>query len=249
VGTSSPATAERDPAPDHDLAVTHRCIKDDLDANPDLSIGELAAEHPIVEKFRHLRSQSPIGQERVQALSGQEFFTLHAGRLRGATWHDRIRNAVWLVGVAVHRENSFDDAYKHFARLHRRDALLPDETDIDRLFEARNRQILPDALFQVESLLQLAKTSVSEEHTLILRDGTQVSIVVEADEALTERSDWHLEAIIYVGVIPSVTMASSDLLQAMFATLVPTVTWEAWEYNNALPKRPARPGELVWCLG
>jgi hypothetical protein len=58
------------------------------DGDLELPIEELASRHPMVEAFRHQRSQLPVGQEAIQGLTSNIIaFSLHAGEDRGLTWH------------------------------------------------------------------------------------------------------------------------------------------------------------------
>lgn len=95
------------------LRVTARCLEEDLDgttaADAERPVGELA--HELVQKFVSMRSQDPKGVEKVQPLqNASEVYTLHAGRWRGATWHDAGNNAVWLLAGRLHRSGAPDDA-------------------------------------------------------------------------------------------------------------------------------------------
>jgi hypothetical protein len=65
-----------------------------------------------------MRSQDPKGVEKVQPLqNASEVYTLHAGRWRGATWHDLDNNTVWLLAGRLHRSGAPDDASPNFKDL------------------------------------------------------------------------------------------------------------------------------------
>ncbi len=95
------------------LRVTVRCLNEEMEettaSDAERPVEEL--EPVLVRKFVAMRSQDLTGTEKVQPLqNAQEVYTLHAGRWRGATWHDRENNVVWLLAWRLHRSGAADDA-------------------------------------------------------------------------------------------------------------------------------------------
>ncbi len=111
------------------LRVTVRCLNEEMEettaSDAERPVEEL--EPVLVRKFVAMRSQDLTGTEKVQPLqNAQEVYTLHAGRWRGATWHDRENNVVWLLAGRLHRSGAADDAYPYFKDLDADGAAPPD---------------------------------------------------------------------------------------------------------------------------
>jgi hypothetical protein len=101
------------------------------DGDLELPIEELASRHPMVEAFRHQRSQLPVGQEAIQGLTSNIIaFSLHAGEDRGLTWHHEQAGIVWLLASRFHRSGNPEDAYPYFRDLDKRGVLLPTRADL-----------------------------------------------------------------------------------------------------------------------
>jgi len=228
--------------------VTCRCISEDLNDSPDCSLAELAGRHAVVDKFRSMRSQSPVGAERIVALTGIEAFSLHTSRYRAATWHDRQFAAVWLLAHRIHREGHASDAYPYFVSLHANDRLLPLGHDYDRLYEARARRLLPDAIYQIRSAVEGARAEPNREISVMLNDGTQVIALVEADPPLPEGQEWYKAAIIYISFSPAKEM-QPGWLPSLVGGALPDVSWDEWELAHAFPHRPLRGDEVAFSCG
>jgi predicted double-glycine peptidase len=112
------------------LRVTQRCLAEDFglpaDALKQSTLEEVAGSIPAIAAFCEKRSQNPEGLEKVQPLtSNVVVYTLHAGEIRGATWHDRRAGTVWLLAARFHRSGKKDDAYPYFKELDAGGRLLP----------------------------------------------------------------------------------------------------------------------------
>lgn len=81
------------------LRVTIRCLVQDLGLSAsDARRNVTELDHEVCKAFVSKRSQSTIGIEKLQPITtAAEVYTLHAGRWRGATWHDEASNSVWLL--------------------------------------------------------------------------------------------------------------------------------------------------------
>jgi hypothetical protein len=72
----------------------------------DLEIDDQADANEVIAAFRDRRAEmrSP-GQEPIRSLLPEVVaFSLHVGRRRGATWHQREAGVIWLLAVGYHRE-------------------------------------------------------------------------------------------------------------------------------------------------
>ncbi|MGO9792898.1 MAG: hypothetical protein ACLP8S_26280 [Solirubrobacteraceae bacterium] len=205
----------------------------------------MAAAHTVVDKFRQLRSQKPIGHEKVLSISGIEIYSLHSSRYRGATWHDRDYTAVWLLAYRIHREGHWDDAYRYFALLHQNKRLLPDKDDYTRLLGDRTRRTLPDAIFQITSLVEFAKAEPGKELTVILGDGTRVALVVEVDVPPGDEPNWYHAAIVYITFSPARGMLKGTI-PTLVAAALPDAEWKEWEFADRLPHRQLGVDEVAW---
>jgi hypothetical protein len=123
-----------------DLAATCRCLTEDLSLsstscrNPIEQLSEIR----VIRTFLELRGLSPKGSETIQALQPKlTAYSLHSGRYRGATWHDRKAAICWLLAVGIHSEDSRGDAYAHFHNLQRTSRLLPTVNDVRHVLERR----------------------------------------------------------------------------------------------------------------
>lgn len=116
----------------HTVAITSRCLEEDLGLPADADMGMAAARRPIVAAFVDRRSVEPEGGDRIAQLVGlitAPIFSLHSVRDRAATWFDREEDVVWLLAVGE------DHDYDHFEHLARAERLLPEDSDYER-FEA-----------------------------------------------------------------------------------------------------------------
>jgi hypothetical protein len=152
---------------------------------------------------------------------------------------------VWLLAARIHREGHVSDAYFYFAYVHQAGRLLPATDDYAQLFEDRTRRTLPDAIFQIKSVIELARSEPGVEHTVILGDGTRAAIVVEADTALTDTADWYDQAIVYISFSPARGMLKGTI-PTLVAALLPQAVWEEWEFADRLPHRVLGNDEVAW---
>lgn len=142
-------------------------------------------EHELVRKFVELRSQNPRGTEKVQPLdNASEVYTLHAGRWRGATWHDQVNGAVWLLAGRFHRSGERTDAYPHFKRLDAAGQLSPGEEDYELLFRMQERSFAEAILEEAPTLLEEARSASPREVRRVLASTVSVSVAVVGDEEM-----------------------------------------------------------------
>lgn len=222
-----------------ELRITERCCRDDLGIEPGATdIQELAESSMIVRKFIGLRSASPDdAQELFSSASRSDIYTLHAGQMRGATWHDREYGVVWLLGFGTHREGDRTDAYAVLARLDERGQLLPTAEDYEALILERDARQVPAMVAEMRSLLKRARATPEKIHSVLLSVGVRVSlyVVVENDgsEALEE---FHLAV--------SAKQLEDGWLEIIRTALWPSEEIDAWEYTKKFPLKGPSKTEL-----
>lgn len=166
--------------------MTIRCLVDDLSVDRDKArapVQEL--DHPICRSFVAQRSQSPEGIEKVQPITtNAEVYTLHAGRWRGATWHDRDRDVVWLLGCGYHRSGEVDDVYPYIKSLDAKDQLFPTADDYELLFEEQDRTFAQALIDEAPKLLADARENSPEEVRSLLGETVRVSVWIEVADGL-----------------------------------------------------------------
>jgi hypothetical protein len=176
------------PAPDpdgYDLAVTERCATEDLAVPDPASLAEPADEsYPaIVNAFFTQRRQNPIGQDSISGLtSNLRAYSLHSGRLRGCTWHDRRAAVVWLLAAHMHRSGEADDAYPYFLTLDAAGRLVPTEADYARVIDARTVTFASALLADVPRLRDQAISQPGEILTGDIGGRVDVRLLFEPDD-------------------------------------------------------------------
>ena len=138
-------------APPHDCRLTIRCLKESFGFRVDLktlSFEDLRNQNTVIDHFfdrRQNDERGGEGGERIGQVRSRPVFSLHSGRVRGATWFDRTQppqGIVWLLAVEDHdeRHKGRADAYDRFAQLEAADDLFPTGTDY-KLLELDRRRL------------------------------------------------------------------------------------------------------------
>lgn len=173
-----------------DLAITARCLEQDLLGSLDPEV----AEH-VVEVFAERRGQDPESGETMARVGGP-LRKLHAdlsgGRsVRAVTWYDRGRDVCWLLGAGMHH-----DFYECVEVLARTDAHLPTATDVAN-FEAdapvrlvsrvvRNaRAALEEALGEPGKEVPVTESPPPKAYFRVADDRLWVRIVMYGREGFT----------------------------------------------------------------
>jgi len=210
-------------------------------------VNELAERHPIVRKFASLRSQSTIGQERIQSLAPHgSIWSIHSSRYRGATWHDEPNRVVWLLAHGIHRAGDRSDAYNYFVTLAEAQRLFPDDDDYHALARYRTAQELPIFLLQAQSLLEIARTEPGFEKTTLLSEGTILTIWVDAVDV----DDVGGLEDVYISVTPGSMNKTwfPALLAALLEPLVPPDVepkFDMWEDIQDFPSGLGHPHRIT----
>lgn len=111
---------------------TLRCLEEDLGIPlPDLTIDLGEVDHPLLKETRRVAPESPKGQKRILSIPEPLVYRIRHSGFRGATWLDEPTGVVWLCAVERREQDSDDDAFAHFLKLHESGRLLP--SDADRL--------------------------------------------------------------------------------------------------------------------
>ena len=228
------------------LRVTIRCLEEDIEgttaADAERPVEDLAPE--LVRKFVSMRSQDPKGLEKVQPLkNASEVYTLHAGRWRDATWHDRENEAVWLLAGRFHRSGAADDAYPHFKGLDAEGRLLPTVGDYELLLAIQIRSFVDDVMEKAPAILQEARRRTPAEVEAVL--GTvPISVAVVIEDGIE---------FVYLAVMMSKWTEDgpeppANWTAILWAAFFPWVTDPITEIDTdtEMAGRPAKEGELIY---
>lgn len=147
---------------------TLRCLTEDLGLSiPPLDVDLGRLDDPWLEELRRIAPTSPLGQKRILSIDRPMVYRLRAVSQRAATWVDEEHGIVWLCAAHRREEDSGDDAYAWFARLHTDGLLLP--TDDDRLRD-RAEAVIRLQRGLTSELLQLADEALKHEGTELRSD-------------------------------------------------------------------------------
>ncbi|HVA10221.1 MAG TPA: hypothetical protein VNG12_26185 [Acidimicrobiales bacterium] len=221
----------------HELRITSRCLRADLDREPPQAFAELAEAHPIVHSLSTKRDSLTHGGKTVGPASGaRTLFHLGQGNdHRGATWFDHRERVVWLCGYRWHRSGHAADAFPYFHRLLRSGEIWPTQEDYAWL-ETDHAERLAEELPEVaQSLLQQARAAPNVEYRAVIGTGG-VGLVVEVVATLEET---------YVAVRVA-TMGDPTRLVALLAAFYPDRNFDEWASRTRLPTRHLGAGEI--CL-
>jgi hypothetical protein len=214
----------------YQLAATERCVEKDLGLPASvaaLAPAEQRAQHHLLEVFYERRAESPVGQETVEGLQAAIVaYSLHAGRWRGLTWHEREEAIVWLLAGRYHRSGERDDSYPHFRGLSRAQ-LLPSELDYERVFERESATFAERVLSDVRALMERCAESPGTiiEGRISQRIGARV--VRDAEGQLQVALDMRL--------YPGEDSVPGEWLMIVLAGFFPDVQFEqlAWRQDLA----------------
>jgi len=223
-----------------------RCLDEDLDGTTasDAERPVEALEHALVRKFVAMRSQDPTGTEKIQPLkNAEEVYSLHSGRWRGATWHDRENNAVWLLAGRLHRSGAPDDAYPYIKSIDADERLLPREGDYELLFLAQAWFFADDVMNRVPLIMDEARRRSPSEVKAVL--GTvPISVAVVAEDGM----EFVYLAVMMSGWTEDGPEPPSEWMTILWAAFFPWVTDFVNEIGleNEIAGRPAKEGELIY---
>jgi hypothetical protein len=140
-----------------DLAITARCLEQDLLG----SLESEVAEH-VVEVFVERRGQNPESGERMARVGGP-LRKLHAdlsgGRsVRAITWYDRGRDVCWLLAAGMH-----DDFYDFVEELAKSDVHLPTAADVANFEADKPIRLMSRVMRSAKSALEEALQEAGKE--------------------------------------------------------------------------------------
>lgn len=230
-----------------ELCVTRRCFMEDLrvDVVPGTSLADLQHDHDVIGKFVAVRQQSPEGLERIRSIASQRpVYSLHYGRYRGATWHDRRAAAVWLLGWRIHKEGDRDDAYRFFGELDAAGHLFPTSDDYEALFQGRDARIIPAMVTEIAALVDAARHAEEHgvEHTCVLTGGVQITVLVVRETIADDRSPVEGLEELYLAV--RVAKLEAGWLNIIRAAILPEFPADSWEFTRTFPSRGQSTREL-----
>jgi hypothetical protein len=225
---------------EHQLAATARCITRDLGLGVQLvtlSPEAQATEHPLLAAFFEKRRESPQGQETVEGLQAKIVaYSLHTGRWRGLTWHEREVGIVWLLAGRYHRSGERDDSYPHFRALSK-DQLLPTEADYERVFEKEAGAFAETVLDDVNALRTEAVEHPGEiaSGRIGNRIATRVAYV-----------DGTLQVALGMQLFPGDDPIPADWMIVVLAAFFPEVPFEALAWGHEIAGSKAAASEFVF---
>ncbi|MCB0877420.1 MAG: hypothetical protein KDC46_00360 [Thermoleophilia bacterium] len=166
-----------------DLWLTRRCASDDLDlAGDGLDARARVGDHELIDAFVEKRSVSPEGQETITLASRGAWYTLHGGRWRGVTWHQRAASVVWLGGAGYHRDGDRSDAYEHIRRQDDAGRLVPQRSDVKQLLAWRRRRLAQELVDRPAQLVAAARAEPGRVVVATLADRISVRLHVDAGD-------------------------------------------------------------------
>lgn len=227
------------------LRVTIRCLVEDLyfgSERANIDVSEL--DHEVVRAFVEKRSQSPIGIEKVQPLAtAAEVYTLHAGRWRGATWHDADNEAVWLLGCGVHRSGERKDVYPYLKDLDAKGLLFPEADDYELLFELQDLTFTKALIEEIPAILEEARVKRGEEVQAVVAGRIQISVLSEATDGLEA-----LWVAVSMRVFSGGAELPVDWIAALLAAFYPRAhdPFDDLHVSENLPTRTKRTDEIIF---
>ena len=151
---------------------TLRCLTDDLGIEiPGLEVDLGVLDHPLLAELRRVTPTSPDGQKRILSIDHPLVYRIRVSSGRGVTWFEETKQVVWLCAARRREQDSDDDAYRHFARLHASAQLLPDDDD-----DMRDR---------AEAAIRLQRGVTAD-----LLDLVNVALTDEGNENHRDLGDW-----------------------------------------------------------
>jgi hypothetical protein len=228
------------------LRVTIRCLAEDLERTTarDAESPVEEIDNELVRKFVAMRSQDPRGTEKIQPLmSDAEVYSLHSGRWRGATWHDREHQTVWLVAGRFHASGKRDDAYPHFKGLDEAARLFPTEDDYALLLAMQAETFVDHVMERAPQILEDARRQSPTEVEAIV--GTiPISVAVLKEDGIefvylaVTMSEWSDDG-------PEPPAEWTTILWAAFFPWVGDPVTEI-DLSNEIAGRPIKDGELIY---
>ena len=198
---------------------------------------EQASEHQLLEAFFEKRGQSAHGQETVEGLRAKIVaYSLHAGRWRGLTWHERQVGIVWLLAGRYHRSGERDDSYPHFRGL-AKDQLLPTEADYERVFARESTSFAEAVLQDVGALRARAAQHPGE----IVSGRVSSRIAVRAAEV-----DGALQVAVNMQLFPGEEPIPAEWLMVVLAAFFPKASFDSLAWGRDLAGSEVSTAEFVF---
>lgn len=222
----------------HELRITARCLREDLQDSPDAAFTELQRRHGIVRAFRRSRSGATAGPDSLGPGGGTRPLTVvrHTHHWRGVTWFEDAEGVVWLCACGRHRSGEPADAFNVFEQLRRDGRIWPTDEDYQALAADRGEQFAALVVDDGPQLLAMARANPGTEQVLAI-GREPVSIVVHVVETLEET---------FVAV-SGLTIGLSQL-QLLLVSLYPDRRFEDWRQEDRLPTRALDFARAEFCL-
>ncbi len=189
-----------------------------------------------------MRSYQSTSGEPIEALLPKLIaFSLHAGRYRGATWHQERAGIVWLLAVGWHEQGSRQDAYKHFERLQNVDRLVPARKDVERVVAMRRPTFELALIEDVPGMRQEAITHPGEVCSHQIGGRVRVRVAYENGESGI------LYAAISNRMIPGDMPLPPEWHVQLLAAFFPGTSLADVEYIDEIAGQAPRSDEDTFC--
>lgn len=222
----------------HELRITRRCLRDDVDDSCDALFDELVARHGIIRAFKRERRSATSGPDTLGPSGGARPLTVlrHTNNWRGVTWFEEAAAVVWLCACARHRSGQPNDAFPRFESLREAGYIWPTDDDYEALAADRGEQFAAFVVTDAPRLLASARAEPDTEHVLVI-GREPVAIVVQVVETLEET----FVAVSGVNLLPS-------LFLLLLVALYPDRRFDEWQPAQHLPTRQLDHTRAEFCL-
>jgi hypothetical protein len=230
----------------HSLAVTGRCLTEDLGLPNEAckaAVEDLRTAHELIDCFVEKRRSSTSGQEVIRTLAPTLIaYSLHCGRWRGASWFHEDLGVVWLLAMAIHRDDSREDAYEVFGELQARRRLMPTEADVRNELARRSRDWAQSLVSDLRSARQIALDHPNDVHQFELGGRVQIRLVYEPGDPPL------LAVAISQRLRPGGIRVPPSWFVQLLAALYPTTAFDDLSYVDELsPGIPLSEDETGFC--
>lgn len=172
---------------ERDVRVTIRCLDEDLGLElPGIDRPISSIDHPLMTEARRVAPSSPRGQKRILSIRHPLIYRLRHSTHRGATWLDAHQGILWLLAVAKREQDSDNDAFAVFARLHESGRLLPTPDDQTRIAFEEGAQLIGRIRSELVPALAEARATAGREVQADLAGFLPVRIHASASAGIEE---------------------------------------------------------------
>jgi hypothetical protein len=229
---------------------TIRCVRGDLGYAklPPATLPLDRLDVPVLRKAQEVCRTDPPATGRIASIDDQVLWKVKIERWRGAVWCDLPRR--WLVAAGRREAGSPDDFYADLAESGRRWRAEHNRTAAQPgTIQTLVTRLLPTADDEDRIRLEQAVAAVDEIRAVVRE------LVITSARCGSEQADdaggCSLAVLVrctqqevYVGI--RISGPAREDVTAVILAAVPAVADPTGWFLDAMPTRPATPGELVW---